>query len=424
MKLASVVSKLAALFALAAFASGAYAEPLEMGLDEVVSLALQNDESLKIALSDKAVAYEDVRQASRAKGVTFTLTHKSGIVENQATGESVNSYSNAFAASYPLYTGGLLEGNIAKSAKVFESKGFDAKSASGDLKLRAIESFYQAKLCEELKGVAEESLARAQAHTKNVTLFFESGKVGKTDLLNSEVELSNAKGDLIEAQKNLSVALKKVNSLVGLPLNAPITLKDPLPYYKPFSADLEECVETALGKHPKLASARLLVDAAHAGVTMARSTGRPTATLAAEEDLASKNWPGTDRNSLTIGVEVDFVIHDAGVSRSKVASAKESLAGAELNRDAIADSIVLAVNENYENLTAAREKLAESGTSADAAREAYNIALIRYNAGTGTNADVIDAHRALSAAGSDYAQDAYDCGLYLARLENAMGIDL
>jgi outer membrane protein TolC len=406
------------------FASIACAEAAEMDLDEVISQVFLQDESVKIAAYDKAVAYEGVRQAERARGVTFAITHKSGIVDDQVNGKSVNSYTNNLVASYPLYTGGRLEGSIVKSVKLFESKDFDLESASRDLKLSAVRAFYEVLRCEDSKGIAEESLAQMTVHAKNAALFFENGRVGKSDLLNSEIELSSSRMDIIDAENALSAARKKLNVLMGLPLDAQITLKNPSLHYKTLSGSLEEYVALAMEKHPKLAAANLLVDAARADITVARSSGRPTATFAVEEDLASKNWPGADKNSLTVGVEIDFTIHDAGVTRSKIIAAEQSLVSAELTRDSLADSILLSVNENYENLKASEKKLAENEKAVGIADEAFKIAVIRYNAGAGTNTDVIDAANALSGAKSNYTQAVCDRNLYTALLENAIGADL
>ncbi len=56
------------------------------------------------------------------------------------------------------------------------------------------------------------------------------------------------------------------------------------------------------------------------------------------------------------------------------------------------------------------------------AEDDYRISLIRYNAGVGTNLDVLDAQVALTQAKTNYVQALYDYNTSKAKLEKAIGI--
>ena len=56
------------------------------------------------------------------------------------------------------------------------------------------------------------------------------------------------------------------------------------------------------------------------------------------------------------------------------------------------------VREDYLNIISAREKVSTTQTSVAEAQEAYQIAVVRYKAGVGTNLDVLDAQLNLNTA--------------------------
>jgi outer membrane protein TolC len=83
--------------------------------------------------------------------------------------------------------------------------------------------------------------------------------------------------------------------------------------------------------------------------------------------------------------------------------------------------VTLAVNSDYNGVIEAFERLEESVPTIDKAREAYAIALSRYNEGVGTNIDVVDSETALTQANSNHTQALCDYNVALASLENSMG---
>jgi outer membrane protein TolC len=69
----------------------------------------------------------------------------------------------------------------------------------------------------------------------------------------------------------------------------------------------------------------------------------------------------------------------------------------------------------------AERRIELSKDALEDAREAYAIALNRYEEGVGTNIDVIDSQVALTQTESSYTQALCDYNIALARIENSMG---
>ncbi|MEG1160133.1 MAG: TolC family protein, partial [Acidaminococcaceae bacterium] len=86
------------------------------------------------------------------------------------------------------------------------------------------------------------------------------------------------------------------------------------------------------------------------------------------------------------------------------------------------DNVQLDVRNSYLNLKEAEKRISTSYVAVAKAEEDYHIAQVRYQAGVGTNTDVIDAQVALTQAKTNYVQALYDYNTSNATLERAMGI--
>ena len=64
------------------------------------------------------------------------------------------------------------------------------------------------------------------------------------DLLQAQVELANAKQELIVAKNNMDNAESNFNTLLRRPINTPVVIKDILDY-SPFEETLEYCFSEA-----------------------------------------------------------------------------------------------------------------------------------------------------------------------------------
>jgi outer membrane protein TolC len=402
----------------------AAAEALEVNIERAVEMAAANNNRIKIAESDVSIAGEALRQAHRTRGVTVSVTHSSSYTDYQreAYPQSYgNSYSNRITASYPLYTGGALSGAIKRADGEYRSQNEALRKSHQDLKLDVVRGVYTLLRAEDAANQADESTKRLAAHVNNVKIQYENGRVGKADLLRSEVELSNAAQNRIRALNERDTAIKQLNNLIGAPLDTELRIDEEMTYEK-FPFTLEECVSIAMRAHPGLAMTSLAIESAEAGVRIARGETLPSASISAVQNLgSSSSWPGAEADSFTVGVDIQYTLTDAGTGASKIASAVEAVRKAEYNYEQARESIILAVNSDYYSIMEAAERVEESVTTIGKAQEAYDIAVNRYNEGVGTNIDVVDSHSALTLASSNHTQALCDYNIALARIENSMG---
>ncbi|MDR1916298.1 MAG: TolC family protein [Synergistaceae bacterium] len=399
----------------------AASETLSVDLDEAYQIALANSDVLKIAESDVKMAGEGRRQAHRQRGVTVQLSHESSRTNYYYERENIGTFGNQLTASYPIYTGGRISSGIAMAEAEISSKRAILERTKQDLRMTVAEAYFTVLGAENLAHLSRESVERIRSHVANVSVQFENGRIGKSDMLRSEVELADTEQQMITAGSNYEIALKSLNKAMGIPIDTRLEVKGNLPYIK-YGHTLDECLTHAMSRHMDLESARFLIEKARAGVESAKSERRPVASLNLTEDLYStKHWPGFDAKEFKIAVDMEYTLIDSGTSASKIEAALEQQKQAEVNYDSVADTIIFDVTTAFMQMVAAEKRIITTSSAVVKARDVYEIEVARYEEGVGMNIDVIDAENALNQANSNNTQALCDYNMAQARLENSMG---
>ena len=88
----------------------------------------------------------------------------------------------------------------------------------------------------------------------------------------------------------------------------------------------------------------------------------------------------------------------------------------------IKDAVELEVRTDYLSMREAEKRITTAQVAVASAEEDYHIAVVRYQAGVGTNIDVMDAQEALTQAKTNYYQALYNYNTSKAALNTSMGV--
>ena len=415
-----------------------FAATLELDLEETIQRALLTNPSVKIAESQRKEAKADYSAAKSARGISISLNHstgRGGYADNtryftydnlgnripQYDKSIGNSHSNSITASLPIFTGGELQGQIGQAKANYRSMLSAEEQAYNEMKETATTGYFNMLNATNMKALRQESVDRLQAHLDNVIAQYNVGIVARADVLRSEVELANAKQDYITASNEYDVAEATLNNIIGTPLNTTLKLKDSLQYV-PYDNDMAYCLAYSEQHRPELKQAEYGVDAAEAALVVARSGHMPKVYASASNSWASESWPGDDNEEWQVGVTASMNIFDSGVTWSKIHAAQEALVQAKESQRQIKDAVELEVRTDYLSMREAEKRISTAQVAVASAEEDYHIAVVRYQAGVGTNIDVMDAQEALTQAKTNYYQALYNYNTSKAALNTSMGV--
>ena len=409
-----------------------FAATLELDLDETIQRALLTNPNVKIAEYNRKAAKADYSAAKSARGISISVNHQTtrgGAADDMFSGginigKGIgNSHSNSITASLPLFTGGELQGQIGQAKANYRSMLSAEEQAYIEMKETATNGYFTMLDAGNMKTLCQESVDRLQAHLDNVIAQYNVGIVARADVLRSEVELANAKQDLISAENGYDVAEATLNNIIGTPLSTTLVLKDTLQYV-PYDNDMAYCLAYSEEHRPELKQAEYGVDAAEAALVTARSGHMPKISATAGNYWGGdgSNWPGDDDENWAVGVTASMNIFDSGVTWSKIHAAQENLAKAKETQRQVKDAVELEVRTDYLGMREAEKRISTTQVAVAQAEEDYHIAVVRYQAGVGTNIDVMDAQVALTEAKTNYVKALYDYNTSKAALNTSMGV--
>ncbi len=420
--------------------------PLTLG--EAVTLALRQNLQVQQAALQVAVARAQLQQAEagpqpRVNGqasytnttvpqpvpLVGTISIPSAGITNasftagltsQASGQT---YLFNLIISYPLYTGSALEDQIAIArANVRGAEAaFTATAAQVVLSVR--QAYYNLQLQQGTVDAARRAVDAARENVRVADARVRAGAAPTFDLLQAQVQLAQSQQALTRAKTGAVQGQQTLASLLNVPLSTTTAPATPLGLEAP-PADLDALIPQALRTRPELAQAQANVEAAQAAIDLAASGLRPNITLTGGPSVQTSDPTRNNTVGWSVGVQLTLAILDGGLTQAKVEAARQQLQQTRVSETQIRQSVELDVRNAYLGLQDAAEELKSAQAALDAAREAFRIATVRYQAGVGTQLEVVTAEQNRASADVGVVQALFAYNLALAQLDRAVGVQV
>lgn len=404
--------------------------PTEITLDQAVNMALNNNPSGKIAVFEFEAAKGTLTAARSYRWPTISGTHKdswtwagekTNATNGRDSGYTSDQYSNAITASWVLWSGNKVESQVSQAKLGLDSSQWGIAAARQLLKYNATDAYFKFMAARDAVKLAQESVERLDRYLQDVKLQFDVGVVAKVDVLRSEVELAKAKQTLIEAQNAYALTMANLNNIVGLPLTTELSIKGDLSYTI-YEQDLATCVDAALRQRPEISQYTDAAKIAQEGVTIAKAGYLPTVSAVYQSGWYDTTFAGGNNYNWTAYLTTSWTFMDSGLTAGNVKKAVEGFNKAKEQLIQTVDSVRLDVRSTYLSLKSYEQSIQTSSAAVGLAEEDYKIKVIRYQAGVGTNLDVLDAQVALTTAKNNYLQAMYNYNNYRAKLDKSMGV--
>jgi outer membrane protein TolC len=114
------------------------------------------------------------------------------------------------------------------------------------------------------------------------------------------------------------------------------------------------------------------------------------------------------QNPLSAGISISIPLFSGGKNINKANEIRNSLNQLSLQKDYLRQSLGVQVENAFNAILTAREKMAANEITVRQAEKAYEIAEVRYNAGAGTILELNSSELSLTQARLNYSQAIYD----------------
>lgn len=341
---------------------------------------------------------------------------------------SNQSWQISLTAAQVLYSGGGVRSAVRSTKLVREAALLDLQAVINEALLQVRISFYTVLLAREQIKVQESNLELLEQQLKNVSDRFAAGTVSSFEKLRAEVAVANAKVPLITARNNYRLAIEALRQALGFttPQSASGRKEPNFIGTLAFTAqqfDRQAALDAARAHRPDLERIARLAESREEAITSARSALYPN--VAAFGGWTLRKGPtnsfGDSNHGWLVGVQSQWDIFDGRATQGRVAQARSLLAQTRLTLTEATLAVDVEVSRAHSQWQQATELSDASTRVVEQATEAVRLANARYNAGTGTQLDVLTAQVDLTTARNNQLQAYYSYNVAVAALRKAMG---
>ena len=248
--------------------------------------------------------------------------------------------------------------------------------------------------------------------------YYEVGTKPKIEVTKAESDLANSKLALVKAESAAEQYRAQLASSMGIPMMEIKNISDVLSYEE-WNVPIDQAVERAVSNRPDLASQRKRVEYAETVLSLEKKGMSPE--ISASAGYNAYGSAPFDDNGWNARLSLNFPLYDGGLTRSRVQGAEADLVTAKAQLESTSNNIMLEVRKAWHALAEAREALNASLEAERRARETYELAEGRYEAGVGSSLEISDAVESYASAQTNTILSLYECKAKRLDLEKAMG---
>jgi outer membrane protein TolC len=315
------------------------------------------------------------------------------------------------------------------------------------------EAYYRALLAEERARVVKQRVERTRQTLQEISTQVAQGVTAKYQRLSAEVDLSNARTELIDAENQADLALESLKNTLGLSPDAPIELAGRLdaPRQDDFlQISATRAVDRAMNQRPDLERARLNVELEQIRRKTTRSQYLPRVSA-----VANFNYTGRvpdDRTivnttnpqdptdpffyeqstlgffndsywnpSVSVGLNLTWNLFNGFQTTARMQQDAISIQQAEVQLDRLQRGVELEVSRAMRTLETARERIQSQQQTLEVAETNYEYTAERVKEGVSSQVELRQASDQLDQTRLNYLNAVFDYLVARSDLETALG---
>lgn len=405
----------------AAQAGGAIVPGEQLTLERCVDISLRQSPAIRAASGVVTASEGRIGQARSAwyPQLSASAGYSKYSLVTDPTDATLDQYTASATLTQTLFDFGRTWNSVTVQQKGAATAHEDLRETTARIVLNVKQAYYGLLRAEKNRDVLKETVGLFEQHLAQARGFFEAGVKSKFDVTKAEVDLSNARLNLIRAENALRIARVTLNNAMGLSDPPAYEIVDALSFRKS-DITFDQAREQAFLNRPDLRATTAKRQAAEASLDLARKGYYPTLTGSATYTRTEADFP-PEPDGWSAGVTLTVPLFTGFLTNSQVKEAKGNLYAARANEEALWHDILLNVQQAFLNLQEAEERVSVAELLVKQAEENYAIAKGRYEAGVGSPIEETDALVALSNAKVNFIAALADYKVADAVLRKAMG---
>ena len=422
---------------------------VQLTLDKAIEIALNDNPTVKVAdMEIERYDYVYKQAAStlypqiEASGQYALAIRRQEMTEGFSFGGK-NTFNVSGNISLPLFVPSVyrqMKMTRTQMATAVES----ARANRIDLIAAVRSAYYNVLLAEQSLMVLNEAVATTQRVVDNTQDLYDNGLASEYDYLTAQVQLSNLKPQVLQAETAIDITKLQLKMYLSLPEDLEIEVSGTLDDFRTevllgedYSTDIAENttlktldLQRELLEHqekliqttrmPSLVAFGPISYIGQERIDLSGLMGGAMGGTRAAAESQSKFWW---QYPIQVGAQISIPIFSGLKKTNQLREVRNQMAQLELQRSYAEEGIRLQVQASINTLLTARETMLANELTVEQAEKAYDISLTRYNAGAGTIIELNTAQLSLTQAQLSYSQSIYNYLAAHAEYEKSLGVE-
>ncbi len=339
-----------------------------------------------------------------------------------------NNWDEHVSVSATLYDFGRREKNIDFAGSQIAGGKDKIELIKHQLAYATVQNFYAIIFLKKSIGVQSEQINTLKKHLDWTKKKVDAGTATNFDLLTTNVRISAAESYKITLENSLKTAEINLRRLMGLPSNTPVNPEGGFDS-APVNINTDSLLSAAFRSRYELKLADDQINVARAQYDAASVINNPSLNVAAiygfkngyEPNIYS--WRGNFVFAAQILIPVSkFVPYFGGHKEENLQQeATANFQAATFYRKDLTEQIKSEIDKAASDINSSRERIATTEAAIKQAENALELARTKYEAGTVTNLDLLDAETSLAQSKLMRLEAFYKYTLGIYELKQAAG---
>lgn len=395
-------------------------------VDECVRIALENKPSLKRAEQDVTIAR--LNRASTGALMLPSVNASNSFSETtygNSSSEASERYSGGLSLSQSLFNFGTKINTLKQSDNTYNTAKQQRRQAKARIILDVHTFYYQYLKNSELFDIAGKDLELSKKQLDLVQNQYNLGAVSKTDFLKASVRYGTAKSSFLSRELSKKNSEKSLRHSMGLlDSDVPIIIEQKMDLILSVPT-FDEAYSLMLSNSPDLNILDNQIVGAQIAVKKAWSSSLPSVNMSIGMNASSAdqitrtyfddNYIKSANITLSIPIFSGFRNRNSiQISKLQLNQAETRLSGGTKSAKVSLYALINTLN-NYQEIIPIQEEVLFS------AEEDLKLAQQRYELGSASILELLDAQLALIQASSSLVRTKYDAAIQVASLDDLLG---
>ena len=391
-------------------------ETLVLTLEQALQIALSESPTIKIAdqqidikryakQGTYASLYPQIDASASYQRVIEkqTMVMDFGGQTNTIKVGSDNSFNGGITAAMPLINAQLWS-SLRVSALDVELAVEKARSSRLDMVEQVTQAYYTVLLAKESLAVYKRVYDNAVQNNRNIKKRYEVGSVSEYDLITSNVSVQNAEPNVFAAENSVTLTLWQLKALLGIDLQRNIDVAGALTDYESAMARAYDMTGLDLQNNSTLRQLDIQEEQLDSAVKITKMANVPSLAINAAYLYTALGNDGKFFRKdawnpyAYAGLSLNIPIFAGNSKRAATRQARLNLSTLQLQRENTERQLRVAVVQNLNTMDTSARQYGSSAATVAQAQRGYEIAVKRYEVGSGTLVEIDNSQLGLTQA--------------------------